>query len=851
MADRTQRLAIVVTAQDLASGKLGLVRKELAAMGPAGRVSALGLGLGITAARKGEQAFRHLGDRVRSLAGPIGLLGLTGAAFGVSGALEEGIRKASDWGLSIEKLGGLTSNTAEQLSGLLGITEKYGISNERIAQIVGFTEKTLGKLETATAKSGKATKSAALAHLELVKAQRVANGESTTTINKLIAEQKARDELTTSMANAVDGTTKLAAMQKTYGVQLTDSKGKALDFQSILLNVADAYSKATTASDKAKAAALSAAVFGRGYADLLPILKLGRKGILDAEQAAKDLGLTLSSQNVADLAKFREATREAGDAVSGLELQFGLLVMPDITDALKTGVEWMKTHRADIEGFFKSALHGAEALASFVTGTVVPTLTMIGGAAKSAWDAIPAPLRDVLAKGFVADRTIHFLFGMSPGGAIGDVLKGGLERGLAGLATKIGLGGVFQRGGSPASPMFVSDVAGGLGGGAGAAAGAWSKVGSIIGKAFLVVAVAQLADMIQQATGSDYASNRDLPLNQLSWPWGPKNTPKLDLGPFQNILGGDSGLPPSTGGKSADDMSNPDNPLNILMSGTEKNTGRAADDIAKLPGILDALHQTFKTDLDKLIHARTPADIAAAAKRVGSEVAKGVGNLATTNHVLATLRAKLNDTHDPKTQAVLRQQIAAVERKVVGREYVQRQITEARRVAASSESIKQKTAELKVIEGNLRKRGDINAANQVARLITIANNVLLVRNAIGGLSSTTEQNPGKAKDDTTRPKGSTPSNTGSPNSANGRADGGMAYPGHIYQVNERRGEFFEPVVPTRIHSNAPGLMSAGAARAIMVQLHVTITTMPKVVVGLRQLQEQQKAQARLGKVSAS
>jgi hypothetical protein len=115
---------------------------------------------------------------------------------------------------------------------------------------------------------------------------------------------------------------------------------------------------------------------------------------------------------------------------------------------------------------------------------------------------------------------------------------------------------LFQRGGTPANPLYVADTTGALGGGAGLAGGAtsmWSKVGKLIGGAFAIVAVAELADAIYPmiAAGGGYQNRvntgNTLPGDQLSWPWGPKNTPKVDfdLGPFHmaNVLGGGSGVP--------------------------------------------------------------------------------------------------------------------------------------------------------------------------------------------------------------------------------------------------------------------------------------------------------------------
>ena len=65
--------------------------------------------------------------------------------------------------------------------------------------------------------------------------------------------------------------------------------------------------------------------------------------------------------------------------------------------------------------------------------------------------------------------------------------------------------------------------------------------------------LAYFADDIQKFLGDNYTPASTLPADQLSWPWGPKNTPHLDIGPFKNILGGDSSfttpvVPNSSGG---------------------------------------------------------------------------------------------------------------------------------------------------------------------------------------------------------------------------------------------------------------------------------------------------------------
>jgi hypothetical protein len=446
-----QRLAIIVTAQDLVSGKLGKVRSELAAMGTSGKIASVGIGGAMLAVNKGEQALGNLKNRLTSLAAPLAMIGLTGGLFTLGGALEQGITKADDMALAVEKFSGVTGLSAHTSSQLIAVMEKFGVDTAKVTTIAGFAEKTLGKLNDT---AGKTTKSTALLSLETRKLQIAADGGKTTAINKAIAEQKATDAL---KAGAV-ATSKLTALDTQYGLHLVDSKGKVVDFATELNQVADMWvNKAIPADEKATVAAQ---LLGKGYMALVPMLALGSKGIADAAAEADKMGLTLkSAQDVTNVHAFIAAQRDAKDAISGLEVQLGLLVMPDLTKGLTAFTEYVSGHQDDIKHMFSEGLQTGEALVSFVTGTVVPAISSIAGAASGIWNSIPGPMKDLLVKGFVADRTMKFFFGMSPIHAVVSLAEGAVQKGLGSLVS-----GIFTKG-SPANPMFVKDVTGGLGGG--------------------------------------------------------------------------------------------------------------------------------------------------------------------------------------------------------------------------------------------------------------------------------------------------------------------------------------------------------------------------------------------------
>jgi hypothetical protein len=237
----------------------------------------------------------------------------------------------------------------------------------------------------------------------------------------------------------------LAAFSKTYGLALTDQNGKLKDANELILTTADYFNNNAIPATE-KAAALSK-LYGRSWQDMIPFLKAGRQGIADAEDEAAKLGLTLSKDNVDALAKMKTATRDLGTAVGGLELQIGLALVPALTDLAKVATTFVTSHRGDIVAFFKGAADAARTAAGVIGD--------VAGAVSGFWNKIPPGFRDLLLKGFVADRTVKFLFGFDP---IKAVLGGA--------------GGLFSRGSSPANPLYVTGTGiGGLPGGGGSGGG--------------------------------------------------------------------------------------------------------------------------------------------------------------------------------------------------------------------------------------------------------------------------------------------------------------------------------------------------------------------------------------------
>lgn len=432
MADKNLKLSIVVAAQDLASGKLGKVKSELAGMGTAAKIGTVGLAGLVRTGNRVAGAFSTLKGRISGLAGSFGpLLGLGGIA-GISALFTDSISKAEEFAATTAKLSKVIGMNAQDTSQLVDVLDKFGISGEN--QITLFTRLEKNALAYGTAQD-KAT--AAIA-----KARKVLDSGKST------VKQRAK------------ATEDLKKFQDQFGFSVKDSNGKIADANELLARSRDFFNSTASASQKAT---VLQKLYGKSWKDLIPLLSLSKQKFDEEFQTA----IRLTPQQLKDAAALRGAQREFNDELGDTQTLVGLTILPNLTKLVRTAKSFLTNNRANIIG----AVQGAIALAGQIGnafGAVVKGLS-------TAWNAIPGPLRDLLVKGFIANRTIKFLFGFDPAkmavGAIGSVI------------TK-GLGGLLSRGGSPAAPMYTKEVGVGGAGGTGVAGG--GKLGTVLGAVAIV-----------------------------------------------------------------------------------------------------------------------------------------------------------------------------------------------------------------------------------------------------------------------------------------------------------------------------------------------------------------------------
>jgi len=366
----TARLVTELSLKDNLSGGLAKARGELGGLNTAASSTGSRLGRLSGAAAGASGAFGHLKGRVGELAGAAGLVGLGAGLFSVVGFLKSGIEEAKSFGDEVYKMQALTGLSAEKASELAGALHHYGIETATALKLTAFAEKNV-QLYGDTAKHA-------------------------------------------------------AAFQKEYGFSVRDSAGHIKDFNTLLLDSADYFNGSASASQKAAA---MAKIYGRGWMELIPVLKDGKAALLAAEEESKALGLTLTGENVSQLAKLREATRAWGTALAGLKLQIGLAAVPAITDLANAMTHFLANGgREQIVGFFKGMIAYGRQAADVISHQVIPTFQGIYGA----WLRVPKELRDLIVTGLVANKTVKFMFGFSPfslvTGGLGKLLSGGLSK---------------------------------------------------------------------------------------------------------------------------------------------------------------------------------------------------------------------------------------------------------------------------------------------------------------------------------------------------------------------------------------------------------------------------------------
>ncbi len=158
------------------------------------------------------------------------------------------------------------------------------------------------------------------------------------------------------------------------------------------MEVADRFK---TLPDGAEKTALSMELFGRAGKDMIPVLNLGGQGIKDLQDKADKLGLTLSNNTLAQMARFITSQKDLNDSTTSLKLAIGETTAPILTEfnnklsgvvtTLLNGSPAVRDITAGFLAFGGPVISGAGALIAFAAN-----LTTVITGARAAMAAIAA-----------------------------------------------------------------------------------------------------------------------------------------------------------------------------------------------------------------------------------------------------------------------------------------------------------------------------------------------------------------------------------------------------------------------------------------------------------------------------
>lgn len=331
-------------------------------------------------------------------------------------------------------------------------------------------------------------------------------------------------------------------------------------------------------------------------------------------------------------------------------------------------------------------LIGATRRADFA-GQAASAVGMVFGALKAGWDAVPKPLRDLLVTGLVADKTIKFLFGFDPAAA--------LFKGATGL---------LQRGGTPANPLFVTDVAGDL------TKGGVPGVGGVAGLSLATIGV-----IVAAAAASTYAFVNTYHGPQAMGAYTPTVGSAFSGGPpvaqggrnIAEVLGQVYGFSPVGSATGATrDMDKAVWAPVVTATNRLAATMRDPKWLTTLQAIWHKQGDVTRAQLEvaraDLANGR---NLAKAAEFIGGAKGAGTGGPGQIRADIHDLKAALKTTYDPTETRAITKAIHELRDKLPKVSDNHRILAKAEKIATSTEATKNKIADLKGLLKDVDSKG--------------------------------------------------------------------------------------------------------------------------------------------------
>lgn len=186
---------------------------------------------------------------------------------------------------------------------------------------------------------------------------------------------KGMQKLSKSAVDASTGSKSAMEAFNALGVSPTNADGSLKDVDSLLGDIADAFSQF---EDGAGKAAVAQDLFGQSGVSLIPFLNQGRKGIDDLRQEADRLGVTLSGDTTDAADEFKDNLTRLKASATGLATQVVTAVLPSMVDLTDQIVQFVTQGDGAqrIAGFIETAFK----LLADIGSRVAETFSDVGNA---------------------------------------------------------------------------------------------------------------------------------------------------------------------------------------------------------------------------------------------------------------------------------------------------------------------------------------------------------------------------------------------------------------------------------------------------------------------------------------
>lgn len=262
--------------------------------------------------------------------------------------------------------------------------------------------------------------------------------------------------LGTNSRSAWQGGKEASAAFAALGVSVKGADGRLKPASALLAEVADRFA-AMTDAQREMAPALAAGIFGRGGAEMLPLLYGGSKGLRSMAEEARKLGGVLSTNDAVMGEAFNDDLERMWTTIKGIRNEIGVQLLPVLGPLIQQFTEWFAVNRQllgqNITGFvelFGGVLRQAVPLMNIVAsvlGFILPIVNRLV--------SMLTPFLDLLGGVFslIADVFSGLFGGLSLGGA--PVLAGATAMGFDYMArgNSSVAGGLFGAGAVQAIPV--------------------------------------------------------------------------------------------------------------------------------------------------------------------------------------------------------------------------------------------------------------------------------------------------------------------------------------------------------------------------------------------------------------